>query len=177
MIEVPVLETGRLRLRALRDEDAGAIYEYGRDPAVTRYMTWAQHRSLDDATAFVKYAAEAVAAGSEMQWAFARREDDGLIGAGGLRLQGHRVELGYAIARPHWGRGYATEAARRIVEWALADPAISRVWAYCHVDNVASARVLEKAGMAREGRLDAWAVFPNLDGAPGDCWCYARVRR
>jgi RimJ/RimL family protein N-acetyltransferase len=67
--------------------------------------------------------------------------------------RGHRVELGYVIAQPHRGRGYATEAATRIVEWALDNPGVVRVRAYCHVDNAASARVLDKAGMVREGRL------------------------
>ncbi len=174
---VPVLDTARLRLRALRADDAAAIYAYGHDSAVTRFVSWPQHRSLDDASAFLKYAAEAVSSGREVQWALARRDDDALIGTAGVRLQGHRVELGYVMARPHWGRGYATEAATRIAEWALDNPGVVRVWAYCHVDNAASARVLEKTGMAREGRLNAWVVFPNLDGAVGDCWCYARVRR
>jgi len=177
VITVPVLDTPRLRLRALRAEDAHAIYAYGRDPEVTQYVSWPQHRSLDDATAYLEYAADAISAGREMQWAFARRDDDALIGTGGVRFQGHRVELGYVIARLHWGRGYATEAATRIVDWTLENPGIVRVWAYCHVANAVSARVLEKTGMVREGRLAAWAVFPNLDGAAGDCWCYARVRR
>ena len=174
---VPVLATPRLHLRALRVEDAPAIYAYAHDAAVARFVSWPRHRSLDDATAFLKYVAEAVASGRELHWALARRDDDALVGAAGVRLQGHRVELGYAIAQPRWGRGYATEAATRIVEWAFDNPGIVRVWAYCHVDNGASARVLEKAGMVREGRLSAWVVFPNLDGAAGDCWCYARVRR
>jgi ribosomal-protein-alanine N-acetyltransferase len=174
---VPVLDTPRLHLRALRAEDATAIYAYARDSAVTRFVSWRQHRSLNDATAFLKYAAGAVSSGSEMHWALARRDDNAVIGTAGVRLQGHRVELGYVIAQPHWGRGYATEAATRIVGWSLDKPGIIRVWAYCHVANVASARVLEKTGMAREGRLNAWVVFPNLDGAAGDCWCYARVRR
>jgi ribosomal-protein-alanine N-acetyltransferase len=173
----PVLETPRLRLRPLRVEDAPAIYAYAHDAAVARFVSWPQHRSLDDSTAFLKYAAEAVASGREMQWALARRDNDAVIGTAGVRLQGHRVELGYVIAQPHWGRGYATEVATRIVEWALDNPGVVRVWAYCHVDNAASARVLEKAGMVREGRLNAWVVFPNLDGAVGDCWCYARVRK
>jgi [ribosomal protein S5]-alanine N-acetyltransferase len=175
--DVPVLDTPRLRLRTLREDDAAAVYAYGRDPAVTRFVSWPRHRSLDDATTFLEYAATAVSSGREMQWALARRDDDTMIGTAGVRLQGHRVELGYVIAQPHWGRGYATEAATRIVQWALENPAVVRVWAYCHVDNAASARVLEKAGMVREGRLSAWVVFPNLSAAAGDCWCYARVRR
>jgi ribosomal-protein-alanine N-acetyltransferase len=50
------------------------------------------------------------------------------------------------------------------------------VWAVCDVDNLASARVLEKAGMGREGRLRRWVLHPNVSAAPRDCWCYAHVK-
>src|SRR5207245_9670798 len=114
---VPVLATPRLHLRALRVEDAPAIYAYAHDAAVARFVSWPRHRSLDDATAFLKYAAEAVASGRELQWALARRDDDALVGAAGVSLQGHRVELGYVVAQPRWGRGYAADAATRAVDW------------------------------------------------------------
>jgi [ribosomal protein S5]-alanine N-acetyltransferase len=58
----------------------------------------------------------------------------------------------------------------------LAQPAMFRVWAVTDVDNVASARVLERAGMTREGLLRSWLMHPSLSAAPRDCWCYARVR-
>jgi ribosomal-protein-alanine N-acetyltransferase len=86
------------------------------------------------------------------------------------------MELGYVLARRWWGQGFATEAAEAVVAWALAQEEVHRVWAVCDVDNVASARVLEKIGMHREGRLASWAVMPNLGGVPRDCWCYARVK-
>src|SRR5438445_13337976 len=107
---VPVLDTPHLRLRALRGEDAPAIYAYAHDAAVARFVSWPRHRSLDDATAFLKYAAQAVASGRELQWALARRDDDALVGAAGVRLQGHRVDRRDLIAHPHWGGGYAESA-------------------------------------------------------------------
>ena len=60
--------------------------------------------------------------------------------------------------------------------WGLAQRDLHRVWAVCDVDNEASARVLEKAGMTREGRLRAWAALPAFD-APRDVWCYATVKQ
>jgi [ribosomal protein S5]-alanine N-acetyltransferase len=63
------------------------------------------------------------------------------------------VELGYALARAYWGRGFATEAGTAVVAWALERPEIHRVWAVCDAENVASARMLEKLGMRREGPL------------------------
>lgn len=83
---------------------------------------------------------------------------------------------GYVLARDWWGRGLMTEAARAVVEWGLADPAIFRVWAVTDIDNLGSARVLEKIGMEREGLLRRWLVHPNVSPEPRDCWCFGRVR-
>lgn len=90
-----------------------------------------------------------------------------------LRMQGHRAEIGYVLARSHWKRGYMTEAAHAVVEWALSQPEIFRVWAVCDVENVASAKMLEKIGMRREGILARWIVHPSVSKEPRDCYCYA----
>ena len=68
------------------------------------------------------------------------------------------------------------DAANAVVEWALAQPEIYRVWAVCDVDNLASARVLEKIGMQCEGLLRRYILHPNISEAPRDCWCYAKVK-
>ena len=81
-----------------------------------------------------------------------------------LRLHGHMADLGYVIARPHWGQGFVSEAARVVVDWALVQQHIYRVWAVCDIDNAASARVLEKIGMQREGLLRRWIIHPNMSG-------------
>ena len=93
-----------------------------------------------------------------------------------LRPSGHRAEIGYVLGRAWWGQGLMTEAARAVVEWGLSRSTIYRVWAVTDVDNRASARVLEKTGMLREGRLRSWLNHPNLGSEPRDCWCYARIR-
>ena len=93
-----------------------------------------------------------------------------------LRPQGERTEIGYVLARPYWGQGYMTEAARAVVEWTLSQPEIYRVWAVCDVDNAASAKVLEKVGMQREGVLRRWITHPNVEAVPRDCYCYAIIK-
>lgn len=69
-----------------------------------------------------------------------------------------------------------TEAVRAVVDWAIGQPEMHRVWAVCDVDNKASARVLEKAGMEREGILRRWSIHPNISEFPRDCICYAKVK-
>jgi RimJ/RimL family protein N-acetyltransferase len=84
--------------------------------------------------------------------------------------------LGYVLGRKFWGQGYMTEAVRAVVDYALAEPEVFRVWAVCDVENAASARVLEKAGMRREGILRRWSMHPNISDEPRDSLCYARVK-
>ena len=67
-----------------------------------------------------------------------------------------------------------TETLAAIVAWALAQPEIWRIGAVCDVENLASARVIQKAGVLQEGMLRRWAVHPNLDRAPRDCLAFGR---
>jgi len=68
------------------------------------------------------------------------------------------------------------EAVRRMVALAFADPAVQRVGAFCDIDNTASIRVLEKAGMSREGRRKSWLVLPAFGETPRDAYSYAIKR-
>ena len=69
-----------------------------------------------------------------------------------------------------------TEALSEIVAWSLRQDGVWRVGAICDVENHASARVMEKAGLVREGVLKRWLVHPNLGPEPRDCFSYAIVR-
>jgi RimJ/RimL family protein N-acetyltransferase len=171
------IETERLRLRPPRLGDADEIFaRYAQDAEVTRYLTWRPHKSIEPVREFLRSLLALREQGAVLPWVVERRADGRLLGVTDLRLQGFRAEIGYALARDAWGQGFASEAARALVNWALAQPGIYRVWAVCDVDNAASGRVLEKAGMVREGLLRRWSVHPNVSDEPRDCWCYAKVR-
>jgi len=171
------LTTPRLALSAPCLADAAEIFRaYASSPAVARYMIWKPHVALHETEAFLVRCAEAMAAGTSVPFVIRLRAGDELIGMIDLRPRGHKADLGYAFSQAHWGRGYATEAVRAVIGHAWTLPGMSRIWATCDVDNLASARVLEKAGMAREGLLRAWEVHPNCSPQPRDSWCYASVR-
>jgi RimJ/RimL family protein N-acetyltransferase len=173
----PAIETDRLRLRPPRLEDAGEIFaRYAQDVEVTRYLTWRPQESVVSVQKFLRELLALREQEAVLPWVVERRADGRLLGVIDLRLQGSRAEIGYALARDAWGQGFASEAARALVDWALAQPCLYRVWAVCDVDNPASARVMEKAGMVREGLLRRWSVHPNVSAEPRDCWCYARIR-
>jgi [ribosomal protein S5]-alanine N-acetyltransferase len=69
-----------------------------------------------------------------------------------------------------------TEVLVEVVTWALKQPSVFRISAVCDVENIASARVMEKAGLLREGLLRRWLMHPNVSDEPRDCFSYARVR-
>jgi len=84
----------------------------------------------------------------------------------------------YLVWRPHGDLDETRRFLRTCVDgWAsLGRPEVYRVWAVCDTANLASARVLEKVGMTREGILKRWSVHPNVSPEPRDCFVYARVR-
>jgi RimJ/RimL family protein N-acetyltransferase len=171
------IETARLRLRPPVTDDAEAIFTtYARDPEATRYVSFPTYQSSAEAREYLRRCAVGWAGDGPFTWVILLRENGRLAGAIDIRPQDRRVELGYILGREHWGHGYMTEVVRALSEWVLAQPEVHRVWAVCDVDNRASARVLEKAGMEREGRLRRWAVHPNISATPRDFWCYARVK-
>ena len=167
------IETERLILRKPRLEDAEAIFaNYAQDPEVTRYVTWSPHTDIAQTRGFMENRLRAWETGESFEWGITLRGSDEVIGMIALRVQAYKADLGYVLARPYWGQGLVTEAAQAIMAWALAQPEIFRVWAWCDVDNPASARVMEKCGMDFEGTLKRWMRRPNRD-EPVDCLCYA----
>jgi RimJ/RimL family protein N-acetyltransferase len=86
------------------------------------------------------------------------------------------AEIGYVLARVHWGKGYMTEAATALRDWAFNQPEIFRVYATTSVDNIGSRRVMEKIGMTREGLMRRYIIHPNVSSEPVDSYLYAIVR-
>lgn len=170
-------ETERLRLRKPVMEDADVIFgKYAQDPEVTKYLTWRPSRRIDETREFLRASLVAWRMGWSYHWTIVRREDQELMGMINARVENHKWEIGYVLARAYWGKGYMTEALSKLVTWALAQPEISRIWSVCDIENRASARVMEKAGMRREGTLPRWSVHPNLSPEPRDSFCYSVTR-
>ena len=93
-------------------------------------------------------------------FAIVRRTGNTLLGGMGLRIAAEhaRAELGYWIGVPHWGLGYATEAAAAVLRYGFEELGLRRIHAGHYANNPASGRVLTKVGMAREGHLRAHVV-------------------
>jgi [ribosomal protein S5]-alanine N-acetyltransferase len=172
-----IIPTSRLILRPPRLDDAESIFErYTTDPEVSRYMTWRPHESVDTTRDFVYFCMRQWESGTARPWVITEREVGEAIGMIEARPNGHRVELGYVLARPFWGKGMMSEAGMAVVGELMAQRDVQRIWAVCDVDNPASARVMEKLGMSYEGILRRWIIHPNIGDDARDCLSYAKVR-
>ncbi len=169
------LATPRLLLRPIVQDDAAAIFTaYTQDQEVTRYLTWRPHQHQFETEAYI---ARCLATESSRTYVIADRHDGGILGAIDLRqATTHRVEFGYVLATLHWGRGLMTETLQAVAGWALAQLSVFRIGAVCDVDNIASARVMEKAGLSREGLLRRWMIHPNISDEPRDCLAYGAAK-
>jgi RimJ/RimL family protein N-acetyltransferase len=139
-------------------------------------MSWTPHRSVDETREYLARCVSENAHGQTASYLIFSRKNGELLGSVGGRIQGTLIQFGYCLAQDAWGRGYATEAARAFVAAALNEPGIWRVQAYCDLENRASARVLEKAGLQLEGVLRRYIVLPNLGEVPRDVFLFASVR-
>jgi RimJ/RimL family protein N-acetyltransferase len=169
------LTTERLLLRRPRPDDAEAIFaRYASDPAVTRLVGWPTHTRVDDTRAFLQFDAGQWERSPAGTYLIEARDGGRLLGSTGFLFETpYRAMTGYVVAPDAWGQGVATEALSAIV--GVAHPlGVRRLFALCHYEHRASARVLEKCRFSLEGVLRRYAVFPNFDPAePQDVLCYA----
>lgn len=141
------LETDRLILRPPEERDVPTIVALIGDYDVAKNLSSVPHPySEADARFWLGKQPGNLAAGTDYSFSVVRREDDAHIGTVGLHRREEGNEFGYWFGKPYWGNGYATEAARRIVEFAFFELQLPRVWAGWYHDNPASGHVLEKVG-------------------------------
>ncbi len=152
------LETPRLILREFEESDFAAVHEYGSLLEVVRYEPWGPNTE-EDTREFILRAmlAQAATPRTSFEFAVTLRDSGRLIGGCGIRpTYGDRydkqdADFGYTLRRDEWGKGYGTEVARALVRFGFEKLERHRIWATCNVENLASARVLEKAGLQLEG--------------------------
>jgi len=174
--EVEVLNGPRVTLRAPTLDDAELLFErVASDPEVPRYMSWRPHPDLAETRRVIT---EIFNVGGETTWLIELHGGDGPIGlCGWRRPQPHIVDFGYCLGRRWWGQGLMSEAVQLLLAKARRDPTVYRVTAHCHVDNTASARLLERSGLTFEGRLARYAVLPNISAEPQDCLLFGKALR
>ena len=151
---MPTLETERLLLRPLRVSDAPDMFDYAKDPDVTRYLLWEPHRHISHTKEYLEYLGKRYHLGLHYEWAVVLKAEDRMIGTCGfVRFDApHRSgEVGYVLHPRYRGRGLAPEALARVLRFGFSVIGLHRIEARYMVENEASRRVLEKVGMRHEG--------------------------
>lgn len=157
MISVPVIETERLVLREWRDTDVNPYARICADPQVMRFMVPARGLSHAEAAYDVQGLREHWAKHGFGHWAVEEKATGALIGRTGIKrhadwdLDPENTEAGWFYARRFWGKGYASEAAREVVRFALEELGSPEVISIAHPANAGSRRVMEKAGLSYAG--------------------------
>src|SRR5256886_12460553 len=162
---IPVLATERLILRAPCFEDARTIAALVNDRRIAENTLRIPHPyGLADAQSFIT---AANASDGEIVFLIARRGGDVIGGCGIARFGEEPPEIGYWLGVSYWGQGYATEAARAVIDHAFEDLGLERLEAGARVSNPASRRVLEKCGFQWSGvtllRIQAIASSAPVD--------------
>lgn len=151
------LETGRLRLRPFTSGDVDAYYvRISSDSDVMRYLPGGKPRTRDDAAWVVSYFMKHAKLHGFGVWAIEDKTSGELIGHAGLEYipGAGEVEIAYTLAKSHWGRGLATEAARASLSYGFESLNLSEIYALAFPQNTASQNVMRKLGMRDEGITD-----------------------
>jgi RimJ/RimL family protein N-acetyltransferase len=151
------LETQRLLLRPLKEEDEENIYQYVKDYDIARWTINIPHPyPREGAIEFIKQARGLMEEGLAYELAILLKPEMKIVGVVSfVRInKAHRnAELGYWVGKPYWNNGIATEAAIRILEFGFEDLGLQRIFAKCFFDNLPSKRIMEKIDMEYEGKF------------------------
>jgi len=167
--DFPDLTTRRLRLRRCRLADAPEIKRLAGEKEIAATTENIPHPYKDgDAKKWINTHGPAFQADGSLELAIERLSDGALLGVIGLltREAGRVAEIGYWIGKPYWNRGYASEAASRMVDYGLNNRGLVEIYAACFDHNIASQKVLSKAGLARQAprrtEIVKWGVTVQL---------------
>jgi len=165
------METERLILRRFELCDAADLLEYASDAATVEYLIWDGVQTIEAATASIYdyyWSRPSI-------WAVELASEGKMIGCIDLRLvhDHDRAEFGYVFNRKYWNKGYATETLRAVLVLCFDKLGVSRVASQHYAENGGSGRVMEKAGMTREGNLRQHEL---VKGKLRDCVQYGIVQ-
>lgn len=148
-------ETEWLILREIMEEDEQGLFELDSDPEVHRYLGNQPVKSIEQIRLVIAFIQQQYEDNGIGRWAVVEKSSGQFVGWSGLKffreqVNGHNdfYELGYRFMKKHWGKGYATEAAKASVKYGFEQLKLDEVFAMTDVNNSASKQVLKKAGFS-----------------------------
>lgn len=154
------LETDRLLLRDFEMDDDRNIFELDSDPEVHRFLGAKPLTTLQQAQEVIRSVRQQYIDNGIGRWAVINKQNGLFIGWAGLKYMREVTngqvlfyDLGYRFKKDHWGKGYATEAAKALVDHGFQKMKLQDVFAMADAGNAASRRVLEKTGLVHQGQF------------------------
>ena len=151
------LTTERLILREARKSDWKDVHEYAVDPDVYRFMPWGPN-TIEDTKNYIQRAINSRQENprTNFELAIILKATQKRIGGCGITVSdagNQQGWIGYCLNKNYWRQGYVTEVSAKLLEFGFYKLNLHRIYATCDTENIASARVLEKIGMQREGKM------------------------
>ena len=166
---LPTIDTSRLCLRSISAADVDDFFAVYSNPEVMRYWSTPPLPNREAAAKEITGIHEGFKRRESLKWAIALRADNRLIGTATLfRLDftHRRAEIGYALGRDEWGKGYMQETLRAVINYAFDTLDFHRIEADVDPRNAASIRTLERLAFQREGYLrERWHVGGEIQDA------------
>jgi RimJ/RimL family protein N-acetyltransferase len=149
-MEIPTITTPRLTLRAWRDDDVDPLFRVMDDREVMRYFPNTDPPSRERVEQMISRQKDHWGEHGFGWWAIELRATGALIGWSGLQFlpETDETEVAYLVAKPHWGKGLATEAASAGLQYGFEQLELECIIGLVHLENAASQRVIQKLGMS-----------------------------
>lgn len=173
-VRVPQIETERLILRMWNRSDAAQLYDYAKDPDVGPNAGWKPHANVGESRMIIDTLFR-----TNETWAIVEKETGVIVGSIGLEPDKYRPgvqsrEMGYSLAKSRWGKGYMTEAAKKLISYAFDVLSLQILMIRTSETNIRSQRVIEKCGFKYEGTLRR--AYRMYDGNIREVRCYSMLR-
>lgn len=179
-LSFPILTSERLILNELKKTDRKPIFEIFSDPDVTAHYDVERFKDIKEADQLIKYFSSRFETKTGIRWAIRKKGEPKLIGSCGFNSWNEydaSIILGYDLAPKHWGKGYASESVKTILDYAFSTRfpiRINRVESLILPSNLPSISVTERAGFKFEGVMREKCFW---NGAFHDMNLYSLIRK
>ena len=155
-MNTPTLETERLLLRPFKQEDANEVFEcWESDPDVAKYMFWTSHNDIEKTKEWIAFELGQIEKNDWYRFAIVLKETNELIGTALIYYEDEVEcwEIGYNLGKKYWGKGYTTEAMKKVVAFAVEQLHLLQIVGRYAKENPASGNVMKKLGFEYEKEI------------------------